>query len=101
MVRHIYRLSLGQELLTTSLAAETATRALTLTVRDCRSSFIELVDAWHSHGHADSHFTSGMGLHFYLAQTPIVVGSSHERYRCESFCGPCDSDGSAGQRRGR
>ena len=37
---------------------------------------MELVELWDRNGSGEGHFTSGMGLQFYLAQTPIVDNSS-------------------------
>ena len=40
------------------------------------SSFVELVDMWDRRGSGEGHFTHGLGLHFYLAQTPISSGGA-------------------------
>ena len=72
---------------TAAAVAVTVAAALNCDAADpARTSFIELVDAWHRHGHGKTHFTNGMGLHFYLAQTPIVAGSS-----CSSDVAASDS----------
>ena len=42
------------------------------------SSFVELVGLWDREGHGDAHFTRGLGLHFYLAQTPIAFPGQQE-----------------------